>query len=93
MNNISQKQGYLFHIIGKSFGLCFLVDTGAKVSVICTYQIDHKCPQQISTYNHSMLVFQSVHIHNTFLQLKIACQELEHTLQEGVIQPSCSSWS
>ena len=30
MNSNSQKQGHLFHIVYKSSGLCFLVDTGPK---------------------------------------------------------------
>ena len=46
MNLTSQKQGHLFHIVDKSFGLCFLVDTEAEVSVIPPLQTDRKCPQQ-----------------------------------------------
>ena len=34
MNLTSQKQGHLFHVVDKSSGLCFLVDTRAEVSVI-----------------------------------------------------------
>ena len=47
MNSSSQKQGHLFHVVvDKSSGLCFLVDTGAEVSVIPPSQTDCKCPQQ-----------------------------------------------
>ena len=44
MNSSSQKQGHLFHIVDKSSGLHFLVDTGAEV--IPPSQTDRKCPQQ-----------------------------------------------
>ena len=54
MNSSSQKQGHLFHVVDKSSGLCFLVDTGAKVSVIPSSQADCKCPQQTSPYKQSI---------------------------------------
>ena len=46
MNSSGQKQGHLFHVVDKSSGLRFLVDTGAEVSVIPPSQTDRKCPQQ-----------------------------------------------
>ena len=46
MNLTSQKQGHLFQVVNKSSGLRFLVDTGAKVSVILPSKTDCKCPQQ-----------------------------------------------
>ena len=46
MNSSGQKQGHLFHVIDKSSGLRFLVDTGAEVSVIPSSQADHKYLQQ-----------------------------------------------
>ena len=46
MNSSGQKQNHLFHVVDKSFGLHFLVDTGAEVSVIPPSQTDRKCPQQ-----------------------------------------------
>ena len=46
MNSTSQKQGGLFHVVDKSSGLCFLLDTRAEVSVIPPSQTDCKCPQQ-----------------------------------------------
>ena len=46
MNSSGQKQGHLFHVVDKSSGLRFLVDTGAEVSVIPPSQTNHKCPQQ-----------------------------------------------
>ena len=46
MNSSGQKQGHLFHVVDKSSGLRFLVDTGAKVSVIPPSPTDRKCPKQ-----------------------------------------------
>ena len=46
INSSDQKQGHLFHVVDKSSGLRFLVDTRAKVSVIPPSQTDRKCPQQ-----------------------------------------------
>ena len=46
MNSSGQKQGHLFHVVDKSSGLCFLVDTRAEVSVIPPSQTDRKYPQQ-----------------------------------------------
>ena len=50
MNSSNQKKGHLFHVVDKSFGLRFLVHTGAEVSVIPPSQTDCKCPQQNSPY-------------------------------------------
>ena len=78
MNSTSQKQGHLFHIVDKSSGLCFLMDTGAEViiSVIPPSQTDCKSSQQnlnlqavnitsITTYGSRSLTL-NLGLHGTF---------------------------
>ena len=46
MNTANQKPSHLFHVVDKSSGVRFLVDTGAEVSVIPPSRTERKCPQQ-----------------------------------------------
>ena len=77
MNSFGQKQGHLFHVVDMSSGLCFLVDTGAEVSVIPPSQTDRKCPQQnftlqavnntsITTYGSRSLSTLNLGLRRTF---------------------------
>ena len=77
MNSTSQKQGHLFHVVDKSFGLRFLVNTEAEVSVIPPLQTDRKCPQQnfnlqavndisITTYGSSQSLTLNLGLHRIF---------------------------
>ena len=89
MNSTSQKQGHLFHFVDKSSGLHFLVDTGAKVSVIPPSQTDYKCPQQnfnpqavnnasIATYSSQSLSL-NLGLHRTFHWILITA-DIQHPI-------------